>query len=198
MAVYPEDPKPIYPLIVSPQWDTLMAGKTDSGKEQRRQKSLFPVFDLTIKYHALGATDTSTLYDFYQATGQGAYGEFYTFDPSLHTSIALLHTSMYIGAGDGSTVLFTVPGRSTTSLSIYVDGVLQTVATNYTVSTGTGEGSADQVTFVTAPQTGAVIYCSFYGYPRYKTRFLHDSMPFELFVRSLYQFGVQLKGLAGA
>lgn len=198
MAVFPETPKPVYPLIVTPQWDTLLAGKTDAGKEQRRQKSLFSVYDVNVRYRALDSDGRHALYYFYQNSGQGAFGEFYIFDPSLHANLAYWHGPMYVGSGDGSTTTFTLPGRSTTSLAVYAGNVLQTLTTQYTVSTGTGEGGADQITFVNAPASSIVIHCTFYGIPRYKVRFMHDNLSFEMFMTVLYQTGIQLKGLAGA
>jgi hypothetical protein len=64
MATFPQDPKPNYPLILEPEWKTGIVG-FDGGGEQRRQKTLFPVYNVIVKYTALSHTDMQILYDFF-------------------------------------------------------------------------------------------------------------------------------------
>ena len=80
---------------------------------------------------------------------------------------------------------------------IYVDGVQQTLTTDYVILTGGGDGSADRVDFVTAPSLGESISCDFTGKLRVNCRFAHDTMPKEIFQAMLVKYGLDLKGLAG-
>jgi hypothetical protein len=73
-------------------------------------------------------------------------------------------------AGDGVTTSFGLPQRGgyqqsiinpTTDITVYVDGVLQTQGTVYSVTNWTGSNTPGrQVVFVTAPATGTVILIS--------------------------------------
>lgn len=196
MATYPEDPIPNYPLIVEPEWHTFVS-QIETGAEQRRQKSLFPVYNVQITYDSLSESDAQTLWEFYMAR-KGAFEAFYVYDLSLLASIAFNHTSLYCGTGDGVTDTFDVPGRSTSSHTVYSDGVLQSDPSNYSISTGGGVSNSDRVVFVSAPAQGKIITCDFTGFLRIRARFLHDKLPRNLFVYNLFKYGVELKGLKPA
>lgn len=193
MAIYPATPNPVYPIIIKPVWNTLIT-QFDSGAEQRRQKSLYPKFDVKLKYKGLSAADTQTLWDFYMAR-KGAFESFYFFDPAPDMSIATSYDNLLVGTGDGSTDIFDLPGKSTSSQTIYIDGVDQ--SGSFSILTGGGDGSADRVDFTTAPALGESISCDFTGQLRINCRFAHDELSKELFVRVLFNYGIELKGLAG-
>ena len=195
MATFPEDVSLAYPIIIEPVWDTLIH-MTDSGAEQRRQKSLYPRFDVKLRLSGVDTSDAQTIWDFYMAR-KGAFESFYFFDPTPDMGVATEYDDLYIGAGDGSTEIFDIPGKSTSSQVIYVDGVTQTLTTDYVILTGGGSGSADRVDFVTAPSLAQSISCDFTGKLRIKCRFAEDRLSKELFVRLLYNFGIELKGLSG-
>jgi len=196
MATFPEDPKPIYPLIVTPKWRTLIS-TAGTGKEQRRGKALFAVYDVTVQYKALSATGCKTLWEFYMAR-KGAYEAFYIYDLALLAEVAFNHDTLYCGTGDGTTDIFDIPGRSTSSQTIYVDGVEQSTPADYSILTGGGESNSDRVDFVSAPASGSIITCDFTGYLRIRARFLYDELSRELFLRNLFQYGIELKGLKPA
>lgn len=196
MATYPETPAPAYPLIVTPTWKTLIS-QVGTGKEQRRQKSLFPMYDVTVRYNVITAANAKTLWEFYQAR-KGAYEAFYIYDLALLASVSFNHDDEYVGTGDGSTEVFDIPGRSTSSQTIYMDGITQTLTTDYVILTGGGESNSDRVDFVTAPSTGAIITCDFTGFLRMRVRFKHDQLSRELFTTNLFRYGVELKGLKPA
>ncbi len=196
MATYPEAPAPVYPLIIEPEFKTLISG-FDGGGEQRRQKQLFAKYNVTVQYDALSAADAQTIYDFYMAR-KGSYEAFYIYDLALLASISTDHTGLYCGTGDASTEVFDIPGRSTSSQVVYVDGVEQTVTTDYVILTGGGESSADRIDFVSAPAAGEVITVDFTGYLRIRARFAEDSLPKELFMTNLFRYGLKLKGLSAA
>lgn len=196
MATFPEDPKPIYPLIVTPEWRTLIS-TAGTGKEQRRQKALFAVYDVTVRYRALSAAGVKTLWEFYMAR-KGAFEAFYIYDLALLAAVSFNHSTLYCATGDGETTIFDIPGRSTSSHAIYANGVEQDDPTDYGILTGGGESSSDRVEFTNAPAEGTIITCDFTGYLRIRSRFMHDRLPRELFLRNLFQYGIELKGLKPA
>jgi len=196
MATFPEDPKPIYPLIVTPIWKTLVS-QQGTGKEQRRQKSLFPIYDVTVQYYALSAADAKTLWEFYMAR-KGAFETFYIYDLALLANVSFNHTDQYCGTGDGETDIFDIPGRSTSSQTIYVNGEAQSTPGDYSILTGGGESNSDRVDFVTAPSEGGIITCDFTGFLRIRARFKYDKLPRELFITKLFKYGIELKGLKAA
>jgi len=196
MATFPESPIPIYPLIVEPEWKTLISG-FDGGGEQRRQKQLFPKYNVVVNYDALSETAEQILWDFYMAR-KGAYEAFYIYDLALLAGIAPNHNGQYCGTGDGATEIFDIPGRSTSSHVVYLDGVEQTITTDYVILTGGGESSSDRIDFVSPPVAGAVITVDFTGFLRIRARFAEDKLPRELFMTILFRYGVKLKGLSAA
>lgn len=194
MAVFPETPLPVYPVSIEPEWRTI-ADEADSGAEQRRQKWLFAKWNASFRYDALTAADLSTHYAFYMAR-KGSYEPFWYFDPRPSLGMTVAHTDIYVGTGNGSTQTFDLPGKSTSSRTLYVDGVSQ--STGFAYLTGGGDGSADRVTFTSAPADGAIITLDFTGILRMRVRFAVDRMSMELFQTVLQRLGVQLKGLAPA
>jgi len=196
MATFPESPKPSYPLIVRPSWKTLISS-IGTGKEQRRQKSLFPVYDVVVKYNVLSSANAKILYEFYMAR-KGAYEAFYIYDLTLLANVAFNHTEQYCGTGDGSTDIFDIPGRSTSSQVIYADGIEQTITTDYTILEGGGESDSDRVSFVSTPPSGTIITCDFTGFLRMRVRFLNDNLDREAFMTNLFSYGIELRGLKPA
>jgi len=193
MATYPETPRPIYPLTVTPVWKTLISLQ-GTGKEQRRQKSLFPVYDVIINYHALSAADAKTLWEFYMAR-KGAYEAFYIYDLALLADVSFNHTDQYCGTGDAATDTFDLPGRSTSSQVIYIDGATQSTPGDYSILTGGGVSNSDRVQFTSAPAEGAIITCDFAGFLRIRARFKEDRLDRDLFLTKLFRYGIELKGL---
>ena len=195
MATFPETVNPQLPIIIEPVWDTLIH-TTDSGAEQRRQKSLYPRFNVTLKFYGITASEAQTIWDFYCAR-KGAFESFYFYDPAPDMSIVTSYDDLYIGAGDGSTEVFDLPGKSTSSQVIYVDGTTQTLTTDYVILTGGGDGEADRVDFVSPPALGTAISCDFTGKLRIKCRFAEDRLSKEWFMTELFSYGINLTGLAG-
>jgi len=197
MAIFPEDIIPAHPFSIEPAWDTLVS-TFDGGAEQRRQKSLYPRFNTRFRLHALESADAQTIWDFFMAR-RGSFESFYFFDPipDIPGIGTTSYEDLYIGTGDGATEVLDIPGKSTSSQVIYVDGATQTLTTDYVILTGGGDGSADRVDFVTAPSTGDAITCDFTGKLRIKCRFAQDRLSRELFMTILFNYGIELKGLAG-
>ncbi len=186
MSEYPTSPAPSYPVDIDAKWNTLIS-KFDSGTEQRRQKQIQPLFDVTLTYKLLEQDEMQLLWDFYQER-RGSWESFYFY--SLESDD---WGELYVGVGDGSTVTFDLPGKTTSSQSIYIDGALQ--GAGYSIVTGGGAENSDRVTFSAAPAVNKIITCSFTGYLRIKCRFEQDKLTRSRFQTLLYTTGIKLIGL---
>jgi len=195
-STFPASPVPKEPVLITPRFKTLISD-FESGGEQRRQKWLYAKYDVQIAFPLLEMSDIQTLWDFYMAR-KGAYEAFWFFDPRPGLGMTVAHDGLYVGTGDGATEVFDLPGKSTSSQTIYVDGVEQTVTTDYVILTGGGDGSADRVDFVGIPNAGEIITCDFTGELRMRVRFAADGLNLELFTLMLQTVGIQLIGLAAA
>ena len=196
MATWPEsDPTPQYPLDITPRFKTLVS-ELDSGNEQRRIKQEFPVFDVLVTYDLLSKADMDTLYAFFMAR-KGRSEAFYIYDIAdalIVTTTA--YTDLYVGTGDGSTPTFDIPGRSTSSQTLYVDGVEDGSAS---FLTGGGASESDRVTPVSTPNNGAILTVDFTGILRMRVRFDQDMMSRSLFEHIYYRTGgIKLHGLRAA
>ncbi len=193
MAAWPETIVPNYSLILTPKWQTL---KTPLGErnEQRTAKQTYPQFDVTVAFNTFPShSDVMTIWDFFIAR-KGSYEGFDIYDPRLHGAVYPAHLGLLVGVGDGSTDIFDIPGRSTSSQSIYLDGVSQ--GSGWSILTGGGRSSSDRVDFTTAPTTGEIITTDFTGIMRIRVRFASDLLSFELFEANLWRTGaIQLYGL---
>jgi hypothetical protein len=195
MAIFPEDISPIYPYTIEPEWDTLVK-RADSGAEQRRQKALYPRFNVRFQLSHLATADAQTIWDFFMAR-KGRFESFYYFDPLPDLGIVTTYDNLFIGTGDAATEVFNLPGKSTSGHVIYVDGVTQALTTDYVILTGGGDGSADRVDFVTPPADTESLSCDFTGKLRVNCRFAYDKMPRTLFMTILFSYGIEMTGLAG-
>jgi len=185
--VYPTTPVPSWPYDIKVRWNTTISS-FDSGKEQRRQKNLYPKYDVSLTYPVLTAANMQILWSFYQSK-KGTYEPFYFY--SLESTT---WEGCYIGIGDGVTTTFDIPGRSTSNVIIYQDGV-ELRSEEYTLYIGGGAASADRVTFATAPAENDLLTCDFTGYLRIRCRF-QEELSRSAFTAALYKTGIKLKGLA--
>ncbi len=98
----------------------------------------------------------------------GVYGG-YTFDISIPAQPSTVVTGEAVGTGDGTTTKFYLSNTPVKEESekIYVDGVLMTRGTDYTIDYETGE-----ITFATAPAAGSSITADYIYYVPFKISFL--------------------------
>lgn len=186
MKVFPETPIPNFPFRMTPEWSTLTS-TFENGNEQRRSKWARPKYNITLNYTALKEADSQLLWEFYMSV-KGAYEAFLFFDFYVYS-----HVDHYVGTGDGSTTIFDIPGKSTSSQTLYINGNVITTGFSYLV--GGGDGDADRVSFTTAPAVGQTISIDFTGFLRVKCRFLNDKLSRENFIHILMEYGIELKGL---
>lgn len=195
----------IYPTLAgigwsvgkSPMWKTEVQ-ESVSGKELRTSFMSYPRWQFTLTYDFLRSAsaykELQQLADFFNAR-QGSFDDF-LFNDVTDNSVTLEQ----FGTGDGSTTDYQLLRRLYTSgfnepiqnlnaaPAIYVNGVLKTVTTDYTVS------STGLVSFVVAPTVGHVI--AWTGTFYYRCRFLKDSLEFDNFMRDLWSLKkVELKSI---
>lgn len=191
MSVFPETPRPICPVIIEPEFYTLVS-PFDSGGEQRREGWVFPKYNATVQYHALSAANQQLLWNFFMAT-KGQKNAFWFFDPAPIAGNVTSHVGQYVGIGNGVSQIFDLPGKSTSTRVLYVNGAVQSSGFSYL--TGGGDGSADRVQFTVAPALGDLITVDFTGQLRIRSRFAADKLSRESFSRILFNYGIKLKGL---
>jgi len=183
-------------FTVSPQWKTLVT-QNDALVEQRKQKSVYAKYNVTLKYDYLSENDFKVLWNFYMAM-KGSFYSFYIYDVFLET-----HNRLFVGMGDGVLDTFDIPGKTTSAQSIYENGVLVydcgvTVSpqnVNCTILTGGGDESSDRVQFSVPPASGYPVTCTFIGYLRMYVRFKEDNLSREHFEYKAFKTGIELQGL---
>ena len=186
MAQYPTVPKPQMPYELTSVFKTLISG-FDSGKEQRREKQTYAKYDVSLTYNALSSANLNLLWNFYMARhGDAEAFYFYTLETDAWANL-------FIGTGDASTFIFDLPGKSTSSQTIYYNGTA--LGSGYAILTGGGTESSDRVQFTAAPDENVIITCDLTGYMRIRCRFEDPKMSKKNFMGSLYQTGIKLKGL---
>ncbi|MGA2332297.1 MAG: DUF2460 domain-containing protein [Syntrophales bacterium] len=186
MAQYPTSPVPQVPYTITPTWKTIITG-FDNGAEQRKQKRAFAKYDVTLTYDVLLVSEIQALWNFYQSQ-KGAFGAFF-----FYALESAAYTNLAVGIGDASTLTFDIPGKSTSSQSVYVNGVIQ--SSGITILVGGGQENSDRVQFNAAPALGAVISCDFTGYLRIRCRFKNDQLSRQMFEALIYKTGIELQGL---
>lgn len=187
MAVFPETPKPIYPVIFEAVWQTKISPETENGGEQRRKGWTYAKYDAVLNYKYLSISDFNILFDFYMARC-GAYEAFYFFDIEIAA-----HKSIFLVQADGAIDTFDIPGKSTSSRTLYENGIVKSSGFSYL--TGGGAGDSDRISFSSAPPDGTIYEIDFTGYLRIHCRFKQGKLSRERFKTVLFRTGIELIGL---
>jgi uncharacterized protein (TIGR02217 family) len=186
MAVFPSLPGITWGSSKAPSFNT-QSFRAASGFEVRAALMQYPLWTFTLSYELLrdnvANNELKTMVGFFNAR-KGAFEAFLYTDPSDNTV-----TLGNFGTGNGSTLGFqlsrSLGGFSepvqnlNTTPSIYVNGVLKTLTTDYSIS------STGLVTFVTAPAAGAALTWS--GTFYYRVRFVNDTAEFSQFLYNLFE-----------
>jgi hypothetical protein len=181
------------PVIQQLQFKTLITGFDDLGKEQRKQKWLYPRRLITLRYPYISKSEAETLFQFYIARS-GAYQAFSFFYPSPRgNEYSYLHE--YIGTGSSGIISFNGCSKYASNYTLYLDGVSQEETTDYTITAVSGPDGEDLITFVSAPSAGERITFSFTGRLKIRARFQDDKLNFEEFHDRLVNVGLSLQGL---
>lgn len=164
----------------TPQWNTQVQ-ESVSGKETRLNKRSSPLMVYELAFEVLrddlAVSDFRKLVGFFNAV-QGRFDTFLYQDPYWNAV-----TAHAFGTGDGATRVFQLTSTFKDSTgfgwpeviqnlngtpSIYNNGTLQTITTQYAIS------STGVVTYVTAPAAGVAL--TWTGGWYYRCRFMDDSL----------------------
>lgn len=194
-AVYPVLPGATPEVTRTPIWNTTTKTST-SGREFRSANWSAPIYAYKLGYEVLrqnfGLTEMATLAGFFNAR-KGSFETFLFTDPGDNSV-----TGQLVGIGTGSEVEFQLARAFggyvepvldlNGSPSIYVDGVLKTLSTDYSIS------ATGLVTFVVAPAIGLPVTWTGSYYRR--VRFAQDSAEFQKFLHQLWSLKtVELRGV---
>jgi len=184
-AVFPVLPGLTWDIPTSPQFNTKVH-RAVSGYEVRAAFMTYPLWKFALKYEVLrdnaAFNELKTLAGFFNAR-QGQFDSFLYVNPS-DSSV----TASQFGVGTGTQYIFQLsrsyggyvePVHNLNGApSIYVNGVLKTLTTDYSIS------ATGLVTFLSSPPNGASITWtgSFY----YRCRFLADTVDFNQFMKNLF------------
>lgn len=182
-AIFPTFPGIKWGTSKTPVWKTV-THESVSGMELRTSLMSYPRYRISLSYEVLQAGsvgDFQALIGFFNAR-RGAWDDFLWLDPADHAAV-----SEGFGTGDGATKVFTLsrafggfrePVQDFVAApALFVDGVLQVVPADYTISAG-------RVTFVTAPGASAALTWTGQFYKR--VRFARDETEFEEFLADLW------------
>ncbi len=189
LRLFPALPGITYPVKKTPSWSTDVQ-RSVSGKVSTLQHWSYPVYAIEVGYEFLRMDSAFAEYQdlvaFFNLAG-GRANLFRFNDPDDNTA-----TAQGIGIGDGETLEFqlvralaglslswTDPVFYPVTAAIYIDGVLQVLDTDYTIST-TG-----LVTFVAPPDDGLLV--TWTGTFDWLVRFDEDSATFEQFTYNLFE-----------
>lgn len=154
-----------------------------TGKEQRVSWWSTPKYEFELTFNALrqltgnftvAQDEAQVLSNFFLAQ-LGQFSTFLFADPINSTA-----TAVNFGTGNGTNTAFQLVDLAGVSVvqngapAIYVNGVLQVLTTNYTIS------STGLVTFVTAPLAGQA--CTWTGSYYYTVRVAQDQLDYEQIV----------------
>lgn len=199
MAKFPEmsDAPYAIPLKIEIEHKTLISNFDDLGAESRKQKWLYPKRNIYLAFNHITKAQAQTLWQFYLAR-LGSYEAFNFFIPTMQDN-PNSYDGEYVGTGDGATVIFNLPSRTSSARTLYVDSVAQTDGgTDYTFSGLGGADGADKVTFTAAPASGTRVTLDFTGFLKIRCRFADDNLAWAEFFDRLVQSELKLKGLLNA
>lgn len=185
-AVYPTLAGLQFDATRSPEWGTVTK-VSQSGREYRATRFSAPLWRYTLSYEFLRSasafTELQQLVGFFNQR-QGSWDSWLFLDPDDNAV-----TAQAFGVGDATTTKFQLCRNLgglvepiydvVGSPSIYVNGVLQTVTTNYSI------GAFGIVTFVTAP--GNTFVVSWTGQYYWRCRFAQDTVEFNKFMNNLWE-----------
>lgn len=188
--ILPSFPGQKWPFTRSPKHSTTVKTSV-SGREFRFSNWSYPKYEWKFDFEVLretGAlTEMRTLMGFVNARG-GSFDSFLLADPDDNAV-----TLQAVGTGNGTTTQFQLvrtwggyvePVYNLNGAAlIYVNGVLRTLTTHYTIS------ATGVVTFVTPPPNGHAVTASFSFY--WRVRFTKDGFDFGQQMQDLWD----LRGL---
>lgn len=166
--------------------------ESDTGLEQRRQRAPLSrqPLDVTFSPRENIRTLVQTVEAFFEARG-GMFEAFVLYDPDA----TWVHTKVYVGVGDGTTTIFTLPAKQgSTGHEVYLSNVL--TASGWSVSND-GANLRQRITFTVAPTVGAIIRVTFTGQRAFVGRFASDELVIRAESAGLYSVSFPFISLIG-
>lgn len=182
-AVFPTLPGLAFSIQRNPVWATQVQDSA-SGRQYTLSKRLYPLWHFKLPFEVLraagGFTEWQTLVGFINAR-RGRYDDFLYQDPRDYQV-----TNQQFGTGDGTTKTFQLT-RTLGGFQEPVGGVNTGASTISVAGTPTGvtyDATQSQVTFATAPASGAAL--TWTGQFYFRCRFMHDEISIEQFMQDMY------------
>lgn len=164
----------------------------ENDQESAKQKRLYPRRNLELQFVGLSVANARLIWNFF-ITQAGKLLPFNYFYPFPNT-----YVKEYVGTGNDVTVLFNLPAKTSANYLVYLNNVLLTETTDYSVTIQGGADGADLLTMVVAPPSGQYLTFSFTGYLKVRCRFGEDTQSFETFFNRIVNTGLTFKGLLNA
>ena len=170
MSNYPTSPVPTE-LQLEEVMDVITSDLMSGGKIRRRGRNA-PSWRVEMSYEF---RDTTA--DTIEAFFRSMYGPLnaFTWTEWAMPEGFLTRSSIFVGMGDGSTVIFDLPCKSSSARTVYKDGT-STAAYTYSAGAG-GLDGRDRITFTTAPALDVRITCDFTGLLSFRAIFESLSIP---------------------
>lgn len=193
-AILPLFPGVSWGVIKRPLWATNISDAV-SGRQYSLRRRIYPLWQFKLPYEVLRSTASTTemqqIVGFFNARN-GRYDDFLYQDPRENAV-----TAQAFGVGDAATTKFElvrtfggfaepVGGVNTGTLQVYINGVLKTVTTDYTISS-----DWRFITFVTPPAAAAAL--TWTGSYYYRCRFLNDDLSFEEFMQYKHKTDIEFR-----
>lgn len=140
------------------------------GTVLRRKRWAEPLYRIRFN-HDLEMSDYATLERFFRESTEGQVNAFTFTDP-----ISRSWEDVWVNTGDGSTTVFDLPAKTSTSRTLYVDDVGKSEGSDWTFGSGTGADGRDRATFSVAPSAGERISYDFTGYRAWYTIFANNDL----------------------
>jgi hypothetical protein len=163
---------------------------TESGRNEKRRIRWTTAQEILVARWGRrddAKTIAEGIADFHRQTfGAGLAFVAFDFDATF------AHTRVYVpkGTTNGTRTTWNLPcAAAATSVSIYLDGVLQ--STGFSVTTD-GANGRQKVTWTVAPAAGKTITCNFTGQRAWACRFESDLLELEADDNGLYAFALRL------
>lgn len=194
MATFPETVKPLVPYEFGEEYRTVVSPDYENGAMFTRSVRDFGIFWAKLTYGRLSVTEALELYEFLRAR-KGRYGsfDFIDFNGWDSGTVGIPWVKLYVGVGDGSTTVFDLPMKTSSSYTLYKNDVAQTYTTHWTLGSGTGAAGRDRATFVTAPTAGHIISFSATGRRVATVRCLNDVISMQNLLATLYTTGLAIR-----
>ena len=174
MALYPAiSSVPYTDISGSSDQKVLITNFEGLGKESRKRKWLYPKRSIGLNYNNISDSELQTLLQFerdrdgqYQAFNWIAYFE-------------EIYIGEYVGTGDDETVLWNLPCKEGSDITVYVDGSEYEEGSDSTgadlkdfvITESSGADGLDSITFTTAVSAGYRIIIDFTGRLGVRCRF---------------------------